>query len=299
MISHRLTVDKEHGPERLDVFITRMLPDLPSRTFIHRLIEQGQVTVNTQTVKSRAKLNPGDVIEVLLEENNSEEIPLKPEAIPVNIFYEDENLAVINKPSGLSVHPAAGQKSGTLANALCYHFQNLSDANGPVRPGIVHRLDRDTSGLMVIAKNNVAHARLARQFEKHKVYKRYVALIHGRVEFDQGAIDAPIGDHATYYDRKQVSFDERARPALTYYEVLDRFSHSSMIALYPQTGRTHQLRVHLKYLGHPILGDTYYGKVDAFPRLALHAQGLGFLHPITKHYVEFSSLLPQEFQKNP
>jgi 23S rRNA pseudouridine1911/1915/1917 synthase len=193
------------------------------------------------------------------------------------------------------VHPASGSQSGTLVNALMYHYQELSDVNGPVRPGIVHRLDRDTSGLLLIAKTNMAHARLGRQFEKHTIMKRYVARVQGKVQFDQGAINVPLERHYKYHDQRQVARKGEGKEAITLYEVLKRFSKSTLVALYPETGRTHQLRVHMKHLGHPILGDEKYGQKISFSRLALHAQSIGFIHPITKCYVEFSCPVPQEF----
>jgi len=204
-------------------------------------------------------------------------------------------LVVINKPAGLTVHPASGSQSGTLVNGLMYHYKELSDVNGTVRPGIVHRLDRDTSGLILIAKTNVAHARLGRQFEKHTVIKRYLARVQGCVQFDQGVINAALERHKKYHDHRQVAEEGRGKAAITLYRVLKRFPKSTLVALYPQTGRTHQLRVHMKHLGHPILGDEKYGLGTSFPRLALHAQSIAFTHPHTRAYIEFSCPAPQEF----
>lgn len=294
---NQLAVDDEHNQIRLDVFLTKIIKDIPSRTFIQRLIEEGKVEVNGKPIlKPHFKVSTGDKIVATISQ---EDFPgnLEPEHIPLDIFYEDDDLVVINKPVGMTVHPAAGKYSGTLVNALLYHFhhQNLSDRNGPLRPGIVHRLDRETSGLIIVAKNNVAHARLARQFEKRTVQKRYVALVKGVVEFDQGKVDAPIGDHDHYHDQKKISYEEDSRPAVTLYEVLKRFENITFIALYPQTGRTHQLRLHMKHLGHPILGDEKYGQKNSFRRLALHAQAIGFIHPTTKHHMEFCTRMPVEF----
>ena len=215
--------------------------------------------------------------------------------IAVDVFYEDADIILINKPAGLTVHPATGNRSGTLVNALAHRFRELSDVNGPVRPGIVHRLDKDTSGLIIVAKTNAAHARLARQFEKHTVVKRYVARLEGKVQFDQGVVDVNIGRHPKYHDQRQASPEGGGKDAITLYQVLQRFPKSTLIALFPQTGRTHQLRVHMKHLGHPILGDDRYGRKAAFPRLALHAQSIAFAHPATRHYVEFSCPVPKEF----
>ena len=196
----------------------------------------------------------------------------------------------------MTVHPVNNYDTDTMANALAYRFKELSDVGGAIRPGIVHRLDRETSGLIVVAKNNMAHARLARQFEKHRVMKRYVALVQGKVQFDQGVVNAAIERHDKYHDHRQVSnIEGEGKEAVTVYEVIKRFATTTLIALYPQTGRTHQFRIHMKHLGHPMLGDDKYGRRATFPRLALHAQSIGFLHPTTKEYVEFSSMIPKEF----
>jgi 23S rRNA pseudouridine1911/1915/1917 synthase len=216
----------------------------------------------------------------------------------LDVFYEDEDLIVINKPEGLSVHPAGGSRTGTLVNGLIYRYQDLSDVSGAGRPGIVHRLDRDTSGLILVAKTNVAHARLGRQFEKHTVIKRYVARVEGKVQFDQGMINVPLERHQRYHDHRQVAPEGEGKEAVTLYQVLKRFARSTLVALWPQTGRTHQLRVHMKHLGHPILGDEKYGRKENFPRLALHAQSIGFVHPIIKSFMEFSSPTPREFLKD-
>lgn len=295
MQTHLLKVDQENSQQRLDVYLSKLLPDAPSRSFVKDLIEGGQVKVNKKSVKAHYKVCADDVVDVNVPEEVFLDENIKPEKIPLDVFYEDEDLLVINKPSGMLVHPAQGCYTGTLVNALLYHCQYLSDVNTSFRPGIVHRLDRETSGLMVIAKNNKTHANLARQFEKRHVKKRYIALVEGSIEFDEGLIDASLGRHPRHREKKSVVFDEDARKAKTFYRVVKRFDRATLVALYPQTGRTHQLRVHMAYLGHPILGDDKYGKRNLFPRLALHAQSLGFFHPGTTKFCEFSCLPPQEF----
>jgi 23S rRNA pseudouridine1911/1915/1917 synthase len=294
MTTHNLIVDEESANLRLDVFLAQQLEDLPSRTFIQKMIEAGHVLVNEKQVRQRYKVMPGDKVSVEVTDDLLPDTDLKPENIPLNIFYEDEAIVVINKPTGMTVHPAAGNYSGTLANALMHRFQELSDLN-PGRPGIVHRLDRDTSGLIVVAKTNQAHARLGRQFEKHTVVKKYLALVQGVVRFDQGVIEVPLKRHVKHHDQRQVAAEGEGKDATTYYEVLKRFSKTTLVGLYPQTGRTHQLRVHMKHLGHAILGDDKYGQKETFVRLALHAQSIAFEHPISRQLVEFSCLPPKEF----
>jgi len=289
------TVPEEYKDLRLDVYLANAMPEVPSRMYIKKMIEAGHVMVNGRQEKVKYKVAAGDHIEADINEEDFAPKDILAEKMDLDVFYEDEDLVVINKPEGLTVHPASGSQSGTLVNGLMYRYQELSDVNGPVRPGIVHRLDRDTSGLILIAKTNVAHARLGRQFEKHTIIKRYVARVQGKVQFDQGVIDVPLEQHKKYHDHRQVAREGTGKSAITLYQVLKRFPKSTLIALYPQTGRTHQLRVHMKHLGHPILGDDKYGRKESFPRLALHAQSIGFTHPITKAYIEFSCPTPEEF----
>ncbi len=295
MSTQSLKVDSENSQLRLDVYLARTLPDGPSRTFVKELIDTGQVSVNHRRVKAHYKVCLQDLITVNIPEEVFDQDKVKPEHIPLKVFFEDEDLLVINKAAGMLVHPAKGCYTGTLVNALLYHCQNLSDFNTAFRPGIVHRLDRETSGLMVIAKNNKTHANLARQFEKRLVKKRYIALVEGLVEFEEGLVDASLGRHPRYRDRKAVAFDDEARKAKTFYRVIKRLDKATFVALLPRTGRTHQLRVHMAYLGHPILGDDKYGKKNSFSRLALHAQSIGFFHPSTTKFVEFSCPPPAEF----
>ena len=294
---HHFTVEEAHKDLRLDVYLTHVIENIPSRTFVKKLIDTEAVSVNGKPAKTKYKVAVGDKIDVKIDPKSLGPQDLVAEKIALDIFYEDPDIVVINKPIGLTVHPAVGNQTGTLVNALLGKFEDLSDVNGDIRPGIVHRLDKDTSGLIVIAKTNVAHARLSRQFEKHTVIKRYVARVQGIVQFDQGMVDAEIGRHQKYHDQRRIVEEGEGKESVSLYQVLKRFKHSTLVALFPQTGRTHQLRLHMKHLGHPILGDDKYGRKESFPRLALHAQSIAFQHPITKHSIEFSCPTPAEFLK--
>ena len=296
MPQHILKVDDQNDKIRLDIFLAKNLPDVPSRTFVKGLIDDGQVKVNQRDVKAHYQVALGDEIIVQMPEEIASWDNVKPEKIALDIFYEDPFFLVINKPPGMLVHPANGFSTGTLVNALLYHCRTLSKGSAEFRPGIVHRLDRETSGLMIVAKDNRTHVILGRQFEKHKVKKQYVALVEGDVEFDEGLIDAPLGRHSRFFDKKTVIFDESGKEAKTVYRVLKRYQTKTLVALFPESGRTHQLRVHMAHLGHPILGDDKYGKKESFSRLALHAKTIGFSHPQTKHFIEFVSTLPKEFR---
>ena len=295
MSTHVLKVAPEDEHLRLDVYLTKHLSQCPSRMFIKKLIEEGHVKIKTKIVKPHYKVTTGETIDVEIPKHLKENPELEAQAIPLDIFYEDDAILIINKPSGLMVHPATGQYTGTLVNALLHHADNLSDMNEDMRPGIVHRLDRDTSGLMIVAKDNMAHARLAKQFERHEIKKQYVALVEGEVAFDEGEIDEPIGRHVRHRDKKTVSYDEGAKDSVTRYKVIKRYKGVTLIRLFPRTGRTHQLRVHMAHLKHPILGDEKYGHKNSFPRLALHAQSIGFKHPTTKEWIEFSAPAPKDF----
>ncbi len=285
-----------HG-KRLDIFLAQSIPDVPSRNFVQDLIKEGKVLVNGQIKKPNQKVYGQDRIDVdFPDEIEQPWDDLAAENIPLDIFFEDDDLLVINKPVGMIVHPASGTYSGTLVNALLYHCRDqLSQVNSAIRPGIVHRLDRETSGLMVVAKNDKTHVNLSRQFEKRIVRKKYIALVEGHVQFDEGVIDASLGKHPRYHDKVAIAAEGEARKAKTFYAVDKRYKHCTLVSLFPKTGRTHQLRVHMAYLGHPILGDDKYGRKETFPRLALHAQGLGFFHPGTTRYLEFSCRPPSEF----
>jgi len=296
MREYILQVPKEHAHTRLDLllleFFKKNHPGL-SRTFIQKLISEGNVTVKVANlIKPHLKVKTGDEIRIRIEEKKPSAI--KGEEIPLEVVYEDDDLAIINKQSGLVVHPAPGNYEHTLVNALLHRFKNLSDIN-PERPGIVHRLDKETSGLLVVAKNNSAHLVLARQFAKHSIKRKYTAIVKGKMEFDENIIEVPIGRHPRKRKNMSAGYGKKTKYAKTYYRTLSRGPDYSLLELAPFTGRTHQLRVHLAFVGHPILGDAKYGKDNGFGRLALHARYIGLVHPRTGKFIEFSCDLPPEF----
>jgi 23S rRNA pseudouridine1911/1915/1917 synthase len=286
--------------ERLDIFLTRQMPDW-SRSQVQRLIRSGLVSVGDRLArKGGEEVQAGDVISVCAER---EELAATPEALPLSIVYEDEDLLVVNKPAGMAVHVGAGAKSGTLVNALLHHVKTLSSAGGTGRPGIVHRLDKMTSGLVVVAKNDAAHRQLAEQFKSRAVRKTYVLLVHGRVGIAQGKISKPVGRDPVRRTRMKVG-GLRPREAVTRYAVIRRFPDFTLLEARPETGRTHQIRVHFASLGHPIVGDTTYGapgklrvegrEVATLSRTFLHAGFLEFQHPRMRRTVSFSAPLPSE-----
>ncbi|MBL7151518.1 MAG: RluA family pseudouridine synthase [Candidatus Omnitrophica bacterium] len=298
MQEYKVKVSSSEAGKRLDLYLSEFFNSRLlgfSRTFIQKLISSGKVRLeNAGLPKQHYKVKAGDNLIVLVEEKKADS--LSAEDIPLEIVYEDQDLAVINKPTGLVVHPAPGNPEHTLVNALLHRFTELSDVN-PKRPGIVHRLDKETSGLLVIAKNNFTHLALARQFAAHSIKRKYIALVKGRVEFDENVIELPIGRHPVKRKDMAVGFGKKTKPALTKYRTLRRDSGFSLLELEPFTGRTHQLRVHLAFIGHPILGDDKYAKFNhGFSRMALHAKSLGFIHPRTKRFMEFSCELPEEFK---
>ncbi|MCM8801477.1 MAG: RluA family pseudouridine synthase [Candidatus Omnitrophica bacterium] len=296
MKQYKAIITEEDKGIRLDLFLVDFLKTKEaglSRTFIKNLILEGNVKSNiTKQLKPHYKVRLGEELSIILEDRKTFE--LLPENIPLEIIYEDKDLAVINKKAGLVVHPGAGNYQHTLVNALLYYFKDLSSVN-PQRPGIVHRLDKDTSGLLVIAKNNYTHLILAKQFAQHAIKRKYIALVKGKVEFNEDIIELPIVRDPLKRKKMSVGFSKQARYAKTYYRTLCRTEEFSLLELEPFTGRTHQLRVHLAYLGHPILGDTKYGKNNQFIRLALHAKSIAFVHPVKKQIMEFDSRLPSEF----
>lgn len=278
--------------ERLDKYIAEQCRI--SRSYAQKLIEEGQVTVNSYIAKASHKLDTGDKVIASIPPPS---LPsLAPEAIPLKVVYEDKDVIVIDKPAGLLVHPAAGQKSGTLVNAILARCPDLGEIKGSIRPGIVHRLDKDTSGLMMVAKNDAAHADLSRQIKQRSIKKTYIALVLGRLTPERGAIEAPIGRHPR--DRKRMAVVEQGREAKTEYRVIKYLDDCTLLEVMPETGRTHQIRVHFAAIGHPVFGDRIYGKRSAMlGRQFLHAYKLGFKLPSTGNFVEFTSELPRELQE--
>ena len=284
--------------ERIDKYIHEQIPEL-SRSYIQQLIKQGNIRVNGASCKTNYQLKPEDRIEIQYEE--PKELEALPENIPLDIVYEDNSIIIVNKPKNMVVHPAVGHESGTLVNALLYHCRDsLSTINGVIRPGIVHRIDQDTTGLLVVCKNDPAHKCLAEQLKVHSITRKYHAICYGCFKEPEGTIDAPIGRHPV--DRKKMAVNRKnGREAVTHYRVLQTLQNQySYIECTLETGRTHQIRVHMASIGHPILGDTVYGpaksKIKGLQGQTLHAKTLGFIHPDTGKYVEFDSELPKYFQ---
>jgi len=298
MQEYTLKVQDKDSAKRLDMFLLEFAKRGKlglSRNAIQKLILDNHVKLKGKeaSLKPHYKIKLNDEFHISIITEVKVGLPLA-EDIPLDIVYKDKDLAIINKPIGLVVHPAPGNYKHTLVNALLHHFKELSDIN-PERPGIVHRLDKDTSGLLVIAKNNESHLSLAKQFSEHTIKRKYIAIVTGRVEFNENIIEAPIGRHPVLRTNMSVGLGKNARYAKTYYRVLKREPNFSLLELEPFTGRTHQLRVHLNFIGHPILGDVKYGKNNKFTRLALHAKYIGFMHPRNEKFVEFSTDLPEVF----
>ena len=284
------------SPLRLDVAVCEFLPEL-SRSAAARLIEEGCVTVNGKAVTKSVKVKNGDTLEITLPDVREDEN--LPQDIPLDIVYEDEHLLVVNKPKGMVVHPAAGNPDGTLVNALLYHCgDSLSGIGGVARPGIVHRIDKDTSGLLMVAKNDTAHISLAEQIKEHSFTREYEGIVVGQLKEDSGTVNAPIGRHPV--DRKKMAVtDKNSKHAVTHYSVIARYEGYCHVRFRLETGRTHQIRVHSALLGHPILGDEVYGgkkKGLNFEGQCLHAKKVGFVHPATGQYLEFESELPDYFK---
>ncbi len=280
---------------RLDRFLSLRQENL-TRSAAEKLIEGGRVLLNGKPASKSAKVQPGDRVAYFLPE--PVKLDVAPEDIPLDIVYEDGDLLVVNKPKGMVVHPAAGNYSGTLVNALLFHCgESLSGINGVIRPGIVHRIDKDTSGLLIVAKNDKAHQKLAGQIKEHSFTREYEAVVHGNIREEEGVVDAPIGRHPA--DRKKMAVTERnSRNAVTHFSVLGRYPGFTHLRLRLETGRTHQIRVHMAYLGHPVAGDPVYGPKKPEPGLqgqCLHARVIGFIHPSTGEYMEFDSGLPPYF----
>ncbi len=286
--------------KRIDVFVAER--GQLTRSASQKLLSEGRVTVNGGEVKKRYLVAEGDCVE--FEIPDPVEIDALPEDIPVEIVYEDEHLAVVNKPKGMVVHPAPGNYSGTLVNALLYRMKGrLSSINGVIRPGIVHRIDKNTSGLLIIAKTDSAHTHLASQIKEHSFDRRYEAILVGNLKDERGTVNAPIDRHPV--DRKKMAIVAGGREAVTHYEVLERFSGCCRVALTLETGRTHQIRVHMQSIGHPVMGDTLYGagrtkfeiqNKNILCEQCLHARFIGFEHPVTGEYMSFNSPLPEYFE---
>lgn len=306
----RLIVPAGEHRKRIDVYLSRQIENA-TRSKVQTAIESGMVLVNGKPVKSSYKLNPNDVIDITFQ--RPPRMEAKPEDIPLNIIFEDDSLLVINKPAGMVMHPAYGNYKGTLVNALLHHCNQLSKINTELRPGIIHRLDKDTTGLVVVAKNDFVHAFIAKQFSQRTIERDYWAIVWGHLKSRKGVIEANLG--RSKRDRKKVAVVDRGKHAVTEFEVLREFDFLSLICLHLKTGRTHQIRVHLSHIGHPVFGDpTYNGRdcnwgglkgkkaqqadnlLGLISRQALHAKTLGFVHPVSKEFIRFDSQLPEDMQ---
>lgn len=286
------TIKTETG--RIDKVLTTVFPEF-SRSQIQSWLKEERVTVNGEVTRANYKVKTDDEIEINRPE--PQVIEAVAQDIPLDIVFEDDDILVINKPQGMVVHPSAGHPDGTLVNALMFHSDRLSTINDVIRPGIVHRIDKDTSGLLMVAKNDVAHEYLAEQLKSHKALRKYVALVHGEIPHEKGTITAPIGRSKDNRQKQAVTKD--GKPAVTHFEVLERFEDFTLVECQLETGRTHQIRVHMNYIGFPIAGDPLYGprKTLAGPGQFLHAKTLGFEHPQSKELMTFSSELPEIFEK--
>ena len=290
-----LELKAERGGDRIDSYLQEQTEY--SRNRIQSLLKSGRITVNGVSVSKSYALRAGDRIEI----EPPEIIPcdVRPEPIPLDIVYEDQDICVLNKPQGMVVHPAPGVSDGTMVNALLYHIDSLSAINGVIRPGIVHRIDKDTSGLLVVAKNDRAHRFLAVRFAQHSITRAYSTVVHGVMENDKGTVDAPLGRDP--HNRKAMAVTEKNnKRAVTHYSVIKRYQNYTHLDVRLETGRTHQIRVHMKYIGHPVIGDRTYGRNtpldNQFAGQLLHAYLLGFLHPSTGEYMQFTSELPDYFK---
>lgn len=281
--------------QRIDLYISQKLDE--SRNSVQKLIGEGNVRVNEKEIKSNYKVKINDKIKIIVPP--PEILDIVAENIDLDIVYEDDDLAVINKPQGMVVHPAPGHYRGTLVNGLMYHLKNLSSINGVLRPGIVHRLDKNTSGLIVVAKNDKSHNYLAQSLKEHSIDRIYYALVEGNVKKDEGQINAPLGRSEKDRKKRAVTY-KNSKEAITNYWVLERYGKYTLMKLKLKTGRTHQIRVHMKYIGHPVVGDDVYGvKANKFglEGQLLHSKILGLVHPRTREYMEFESQLPDYFLK--
>lgn len=292
-----LFVVQENQQMRLDKYLSEQFPE-QTRSYLQKLIKDNLVLVNGKSVKTGYQLSAGEEISVELPE--PKELNVEPQKMDLDIVYEDEDVILINKPKGMVVHPAPGHTTDTLVNGLLYHCKDqLSGINGVARPGIVHRIDRDTTGILIVCKNDTAHQSIAKQLKEHSITRRYRALVHGNLKEDKGTVEGPIGRHPV--DRKKMAINERnGKPAVTHYEVVERFGNYTYIECALETGRTHQIRVHMASIGHPLVGDEVYGPVKCPFNLqgqCLHAMVFGFVHPRSGEYLEFSAELPEYFQE--
>lgn len=281
---------------RLDYFVALNLDEL-SRSYVKKLIKEGLVLVNDEKSKSSYNVQNGDNIQVSIPK--PKKIEAMPEDIPIDIVYEDHDLVIVNKPQDMVVHPAAGNMDGTLVNSLLFNVSNLSSINGCIRPGIVHRLDKDTSGLIIVAKNDISHRKLSDSLKNRDVKRVYKALVHGRVKTDSGTIDAPIGRHPVHRKRMAVT-QKNSKTAITHYTVLDKYKDFTLIELSLESGRTHQIRVHMSYINHPVVGDPVYSRGKnkfGLEKQMLHAYKVGFNHPVTGEYIEFIQDVPKYFKE--
>ena len=294
-MSINLLIEEEQAGLRVDKFLSEALPDL-SRSYIQKLIKDEQIYVNGKKIKASYKVNTGDML--LVEEPELKEPDILAENIPLNILYEDSDLLIVNKPKGMVVHPSAGHYSGTLVNALMYHCKNeLSGINGVMRPGIVHRIDMDTTGSLLVCKNDFSHNDIAEQLKIHSITRIYHAIVHGVLKNDEGTIDAPIGRHPVERKKMSINYDN-GKHAVTHYKVIKRFQHYTYIECRLETGRTHQIRVHMASLHHPLVGDSVYGPSKCPFKLqgqTLHAKTIGIIHPRTREYLEIEAPLPEYF----
>lgn len=295
MEQHELQIEEQDAGIRIDKYLSEVLEEV-SRSYIQKLMEDGAIIVNGKNVKSNYKLRKKDLILIQLPE--PEALNIEPEDIPLSILYEDTDLLVVDKPKGMVVHPAAGHMTGTLVHALLHHCKDqLSGINGVLRPGIVHRIDQNTTGALVICKSDQAHRHLAEQLKVHSITRKYRAIVHGNVKEDTGTVHASIGRDPK--DRKKMAAHVQGKDAITHYKVLERFGNYTYMEFTLETGRTHQIRVHMKSIGHPILGDDIYGPAKCpfvLQGQTLHAMVLGFIHPTTLQYLECSAPLPEYFE---
>jgi len=301
MMRQEFEVAEEYAGERLDKYLARIYTE-QSRSFFQRLIKSGNVSVQDQIItKNSMTVEAGDMVSVCIPEAQS--VSISPEPIPLDILYEDSDLMVINKPKGMVVHPSAGHYSGTLVNAVMYHCaDSLSGINGEIRPGIVHRIDKDTTGSLIVCKNDAAHIHIAEQIREHSVKRIYRGIVCGILQDDSGTVSGAIGRHPS--QRKKMAVNpENGKPATTHYRVLERFHKYTYAEFQLETGRTHQIRVHMSHIGHPLLGDELYGglsknyAINGLCGQTLHAMTIGFIHPASGAYMEYSAPLPEYFEK--